>query len=181
MSDTIQSSAAASRNGGGRFGRDMLRGAAAGVIATWVLDRADWFMHDHESEASRNRTWAVRPEHKDPAHVLASRASVALGGAPIPQGHVAGLAVHYAIGIAPAMLYGVMREPVPAVTAGRGLVFGLAVALVEDEIANPALGFAAAPQRYPWQAHARSLVAHVVYGLVVEAVLRGFNRADAAG
>ena len=162
----------------GSVGLDLLKGAVAGVVATWVMDRVDWFMYRRESAESRRQTWAARPEGKDPAHVIASRASDAMGAGPIPQGHPAGLAVHYAIGVAPAALYGVLRQRVPAVGAGAGLVFGLAMFVAEDEVANPALGFAAPPQDYPWQPHARGLVSHLVYGLVADAVLRGLQGRD---
>ena len=43
---------------------------------------------------------------------------------------------------------------------------------MEDEVANPALGLAAPPGRYPWQPHARGLAAHLLYGLVAELALR---------
>lgn len=151
---------------------DLLRGAVAGSIATFALDRVDWFLYGQEPESSRRRTWAVRPDHKDPAHVIASRASGAFGSDPLPQGHPAGLAVHYAIGIAPAALYGVLRHRVPVVGAGRGLAFGFAMFVLEDEVANPLLGVAAPPQEYPWQPHARGLVSHLVYGVVTDLVLR---------
>jgi hypothetical protein len=156
---------------------DLLLGAVAGVAATWVMDRVDWFMYRREPESSRRRTWEVRPEGKDPAHVIASRASQAFGGDPVPQGHPAGMAVHYAIGVVPAAAYGALRERVPAIGAGAGLAYGLAMFIAEDEVANPLLGFAAMPQRYPWQPHARGLVAHLVYGLVTDAVLTGLQRA----
>ena len=159
----------------GSIALDLMKGAVAGVVATWVMDRVDWFMYRREPEQSRRETWAARPEGKDPAHVIASRASDALGTGPIPQGHPAGLAVHYAIGVAPAALYGVLRERVPAVGAGAGLAFGAAMFVAEDEVANPALGFAAPPQDYPWQPHARGLVSHLIYGLVTDAVLRGLR------
>jgi hypothetical protein len=42
--------------------------------------------------------------------------------------------------------------------------------LVEDELVNPVLGTAAPPGRYPWQAHGRGLVAHLVLGFVTDAV-----------
>ena len=151
---------------------DMLKGAVAGAVATWVMDRADWFMYRREPEASRRQTWAVRPEHKDPAHVIASKTSQALGGGPIPQDHPAGLAVHYGIGIAPAAVYGALKGRVPGADLGRGLAFGFAMFVLEDEIANPALGFAAPPRRYPWQPHARGFVSHLIYGFVTDLVLR---------
>jgi hypothetical protein len=149
----------------------MVAGAVAGLAATWIMDRVDWFLYRREPARSRHRTWGVRPQGKDPAHVLASRASEALGGEPVPQGHPAGLAVHYAIGVAPAALYGALRERVPAVGAGSGLAFGAAMFVIEDEIANPLLGAAAAPQRYPWQPHARGFVSHLVYGVAADAAL----------
>lgn len=156
---------------------DMLKGAVAGAVATWVMDRVDWAMYRREDPASRRKTWAVRPEGKDPAHVIASRASQAMGYGAVPQNHPAGMAVHYTIGIAPAAIYGALRDRVPGVGAGRGLAFGLAMFVAEDEVANPLLGVAAPPQRYPWQPHARGLVAHLVYGLVTDAVLTGLDRA----
>lgn len=154
---------------------DLMRGALAGAVATFALDRVDWFLYRREPEASRRRTWAARPDGKDPAHVAASRVSVALGGDPVPQGHPLGLATHYAIGIAPAALYGALREQAPAVTAGSGLAFGAALWVLEDEVVNPALGLAAPPGRYPWQPHARGLVAHLVYGVVAELTLRALK------
>lgn len=47
--------------------------------------------------------------------------------------------------------------------------------IIEDEVLNPALGFAAGPTKYPWQPHARGLVAHLVYGFVTDAVLRALT------
>jgi hypothetical protein len=154
---------------------DMVKGAIAGAAATFVMDRVDWLLYDLEPSESRRRTWEVRPDHKDPAHVIASRTSQALGAGPLPQFHPAGTAVHYAIGVAPAVIYGAMRTRVPSVGAGRGLAYGFAMFVLEDEIANPALGFAAFPQRYPWQPHARGLLSHLVYGFVTDLVLRALT------
>ena len=75
------------------------------------------------------------------------------------------------IGIAPAAVYAAMRGRVPGIDAGRGLGFGFAMFVLEDEVVNPALGVAAPPQRYPWQPHAQGLISHLVYGLVADWVL----------
>jgi hypothetical protein len=53
---------------------------------------------------------------------------------------------------------------------GRGLLYGLGLFLILDEAVNAA-GLAADPRRYPWQAHARGLVAHLVLGVVTDAAL----------
>lgn len=77
-------------------------------------------------------------------------------------------------GVLPAALYGVLRARVPALGAGRGAAYGLA-GFVGDLVGSPAAGLAAAPRRYPWRAHARSLAAHLVYGVVTEAVWRALD------
>jgi hypothetical protein len=167
------------RSGPGDAGiaADMLLGAVAGAVGVWVMDRVDWFLSDHEDPEARRRTRAVRPGGMDPAHVVANRAVQALGAelSP-PQPHPAGIAVHYAIGIGPAAFYGALRDRVPAVGTGRGLLYGLGLFLVQDELLNAAGGFSAGPRAYPWQAHARGLVAHLVYGAVTDAVLDLLHR-----
>jgi len=108
--------------------------------------------------------------------VIADRLAHAAGARLHPrEENPAGKAVHYGIGILPAALYAVARERLPYVDAGRGSLYGLAMFLFEDELANPVFGFSAPPGRYPWQAHARGLVAHLVYGVVTDAVLRALD------
>ncbi|GGC66248.1 hypothetical protein GCM10011504_50260 [Siccirubricoccus deserti] len=160
-------------SGTGGIAADMLLGAVAGAVGVWVMDRVDWFMFRHEDPEARWRTQAVRPGEMDPAHVMANKAAEAAIGAELspPQPHPAGVAVHYAIGIGPGALYGALRERAPVVGTGRGLLYGLSLFLVHDELLNAATGLSADPRRYPWQAHARGLVAHLVYGAVTDAVL----------
>lgn len=149
-----------------------LMGAAAGAIGVWALDRADWFMWNHESNESRRRTTAVRPEGEPPAHVMASKIEQMFGLNPTPEEHkLAGDVVHYGIGIAPAVLYALYRDKLPGKGPTRGLLYGLAMFLTQDEVMNSVSGLAAKPKDYPWQAHARGLVAHLVYGVATELAL----------
>lgn len=53
----------------------------------------------------------------------------------------------------------------------RGLSFGTGFYLLVDEIGNPALGLTPGPGAFPWQAHARGLVAHLAFGVTTEVVL----------
>ena len=157
---------------------DLAAGALAGLIGVWALDRVDWFLYDRESPETRARTQAVRPGGLDPAHVIADAAAKAMGihlDIDPPQPHPAGLAVHYSIGVAPAALYGVLQERLPAVATGRGALFGLSLFLAQDEALNSLTGLAARPEDYPWQDHARGLVAHVAFGIVTDAVLRALR------
>lgn len=157
---------------------DMLLGAVAGAAGVWAMDRVDWFNYRHEDPQARRRTRSVRPGGQDPAHVLARRVEGMAGTDPSPaRHHLAGQAIHYAIGIGPAAIYGVMKGRVAGIGADRGLLYGLALFLIQDELANAATGLAADPRRYPWQAHARGLVAHLVYGLVTDAVWNALKRA----
>lgn len=158
-------------------GPGLLAGAAAGTLGVWVLDRIDWFLFRREPASSRERTRRIRPGGEPPSHVLAGLAERALGLRSSPMRHEAlGTAIHYAIGVVPAAFYGALRGRYPGLTAGRGTAFGLGGFVLLDEIANAASGLAAPLHKYPWQAHARSLVAHAAYGLVTETALRAIDR-----
>lgn len=166
------------------------KGAVAGAAALWLMDRFDWFTYDNQDPAARRQTDEVRPGGLDPAHVMADNMAHALGtelGPHEPHAHPAGLAVHYALGIAPAALYGMLRSQVPALGVGRGSLFGLGLFLAQDEGLNTMLRTAADPRKYPWQAHARGMVAHMLFGLLTDTALnlmkvprRAMNQTDAA-
>ncbi|MFC4174610.1 hypothetical protein ACFOYU_21575 [Microvirga sp. GCM10011540] len=160
---------------------ELASGAMAGAAAVWVMDRADWLMVAYEDPAAWSRTKEVRPNHKDPAHNMAGMAAKAVGAEPPPEPHPAGLAIHYALGMGPAAVYSTLREHVPGGVVGRGALLGLGMFLIEDEVLNPVLGTAAPPQRYPWQAHARSVVAHLVFGIATEAMLSLLDRSRHPG
>lgn len=151
----------------------LLAGALAGVIGVWVLDRVDWFNYRRESLESRLRTQHARPGGEDPAHVAASKLEHALGGEPdASRHHATAMGIHYAIGIGPAVAYAALRDRIPAMRAGAGAAFGATLFVLQDELLNTVTGLAGKPRDYPWQAHARGVVAHVIYGIVTESVLR---------
>jgi hypothetical protein len=159
---------------------DAAMGALAGAAAIWVMDRVDWFMFMHEDPEARRQTQAVRPEGKDPAHVMAGQAAHAMGKEfSNPQQNPAGLAVHYGLGTMPGALYGTMRDRVGGIGAARGIAYGLGLFLLQDEALGAIGGTAARPGQYPWQAHARGFVSHVVYGFVLDAVFAALKKATA--
>jgi hypothetical protein len=47
---------------------------------------------------------------------------------------------------------------------------------VMDETATPALGLTPGPRAFPWQAHARGLAGHLVFGSVANATLATLRR-----
>ena len=156
---------------------DLFKGAVAGAAAVWAMDRLGWALWKREDPRALARERTARVEGMDPAHVVANRVADAVGRPLHPrQPHPAGIAVHYGIGMGPAMAYAALRHRAPALRAGRGLAYGLGLFLAVDEGVVPALGLASGPAAYPWQAHARGLVTHLVLGLVTDATLNALDR-----
>lgn len=154
----------------------LMRGVVAGAVGTWALDRADWYMWDRVNEEARQRTRSVRPNREPPAHVLASKAEELLDLDPSRERHAAaGQAVHFGIGVVPAIAYAFVRDKLPGRGVARGLMFGGGMFAVQDELMNSMSGLGAAPRDYPWQAHARGLVAHLIYGVATELTLNAME------
>lgn len=151
-------------------------GVAAGAAAVYVFDKLDWFMYDHEDEAVRERTKAARPGGEAPAQVVASRIANALDLGSATREKL-GFGIHYALGIGPGAAYAALHDRVPYLTAGRGALFGLTLFLVQDEVLNTMMKTAGKPQEYPWQAHARGLVSHLLYGFILDTLVRTADRA----
>ena len=151
-------------------------GMVAGAIGVWALDRVDYFMWNREDPETRARTKAVRPHSEPPAGVMVTELELASGRALGGEEHEAAqTAVHYAIGIGPAAGYALVRDQLPGGPA-RGLLYGLGVFLLQDEGINAVTRLGADPRDYPWQAHARGLVSHLVYGLTTELALTAMDR-----
>ena len=151
----------------------VLAGFAAGALGVWALDRLDWFMWDQEEPEARMRTTAVRPDGEPPAQALVSKMEDATGRHLEPGTHEAvSQVVHYSIGIAPAIGYALLRDKLPMSGVARGALYGAGLFLAQDEVFNTVSGLGAKPQDYPWQAHARGIVAHTAYGIVTELALQ---------
>ena len=157
---------------------DVIKGAAAGAVGVWLMDRVGWLLYRREDRRALQREKVARVERKDPAHVAAVKLARVFGAdLSSEQPNTAGLVVHYALGVVPGMLYGPLRHRVGGLRAGRGLLYGVGLFLVNDEVLNPLLGLASGPTAYPWQAHARGLVAHAVLGVATDAALDALDRA----
>lgn len=82
------------------------------------------------------------------------------------------------MGIAPGALFALWRHRMKRLRYWRGPVYGLALFITIDEIITPVLGYASGPFSYPWQAHVRGLIAHLILGATTEIAL---NLLDEAG
>jgi uncharacterized membrane protein YagU involved in acid resistance len=76
--------------------------------------------------------------------------------------------MHYALGIFPGAVYAVVRDRFRPVRAGRGILFGLALWVVNDELLNSALGLSGPPEAYPLSSHLRGLIGHLVLGVATD-------------
>ena len=156
---------------------DIVKGALAGAAAVWVMDQVGWFLYRREDPKAVRKEQKARVKGMDVAHVAANKLAGVVGTKLSPkQPHPAGIAVHYALGIVPGALYAPLRHRVPALSAGRGLVYGLGLFLLNDELMTPLLGLASGPTAYPWQAHARGLISHLVVGVVTDASIEALDQ-----
>ena len=150
---------------------DLLLGAVAGGVATVALGGVTSALYDREDRTARRREDRARGG-ESAYEVAADRVAKGVGvGLSNEQRSRAGTAIHYGIGVGSGSLYGAVRRSIPLPGPARGLAFGAALWLVADEGATPALGLTPGPGSFPWQTHARGLVAHLVFGLVAEGVL----------
>lgn len=175
-------------------GLDMVLGAAAGAVGVWAMDQVGWFMLRSENTPTLTRDLRARDGDADGNVGTAAqirgvqagtratagalrKATQVSGVSPTDQQPGPGATVfHYALGMLPGALYGAVRRIRPSVCTGSGALYGVALFVVMDETAAPLTGIASAPGRYPWQAHARGLAAHVVLGVTTEILLRATIR-----
>jgi hypothetical protein len=155
---------------------NLAEGAIAGAVATWAMGRVTSALYARENKAARQRE--DRARHGTTAYEVAAEKVAALAGATLTQRQRQqyGTAIHWTLGVAAGALFGVLRSRSPSVARGAGTLFGAAFWLVMDETATPALGLTPGPRAFPWQAHARGLAGHLVFGSVANATLATLRR-----
>lgn len=156
---------------GSDVGKGLVAGLAAGLIASWVMNRFQTFW----SVVAPPRTEPAKGESEDDTTVKAASAvSEGLLRHPLTKREkkIAGPTVHYAFGTLVGGLYGAAAERWPSVTSGDGFPFGAAFWLIADEGAVPLLRLSGPPNRYPLSMHVYALASHLVFGWTAEAVRR---------
>lgn len=158
-----------------RLVRSAVIGIAAGLTASWVMDR----LQDAASAASTGGSGSGNGEEDEPTTVKAAdMLSETATGKPVPEPYEepAGSAVHYGFGAFLGGLYGALGEFLPGVRAGYGTVYGVGVAVVADEALVPAAGLAPPSQDVPAQTHGYAIVSHLVFGAALEGARRFIER-----
>lgn len=111
----------------------------------------------------------------DPATVKAADdAKRAVGAPPVTQKRraEAGSLVHHGLGAALGLLYGLLVPYWPPASVGFGVTFGIAVALILDDLLVPAFGWGEWPWRTTLATNLYGLSSHIVFGAVLEGVRR---------
>lgn len=151
--------------------RDLLYGALAGAVATWMMTRTTTVLYERENKAARQREDEAR--NGKTAYGVAAEKAASLAGTQLSEEERKqyGEKIHWALGIGAGALYGALRPRNEIASRAGGLLFGTAFWLIMDEIMTPALGLTKGPAAFPWQTHARGLAGHLVFGTVANATL----------
>lgn len=158
------------------IGGDVIRGAAAGVLGTLVMERVTSWMYEHEDPRAREEYERITGGKYVPQRT-AEKIDGTLGlNLSEPQRKWLAQGSHWAVGLGAGATYAVLRRQLRGADRAQGLLFGLAFWALFDEAFTLLMGVADQPQHYPWQAHARGLVGHVAYGLVADTTLDVLDR-----
>ncbi len=148
---------------------DLALAPVAGYLGTKAMEPVGTWMYERESEADQEREEAVRP---GPPYRVAAQKTTALLGLDLSESALdkAALVFHYGLAVSWAPTYALLRRRARFGPVAAGLASGAAMSAVIDEGLTPALGFSAPNRAYPAAAHVRGVVAHLTFGLAVEAV-----------
>lgn len=152
-----------------------MKGAVAGAAATVAMEQLNGWLYKEESRKARERYEQVTQGRYVPDRTAEKLDQLLYLNLSEKQRRAVGMTSHYLVGVGAGMAYALARRRMPRAAWGRGVAFGLAFFAVFDEMLTWVTGLAEAPPRYPWQAHARSLVGHVAYGLTADAALAAFR------
>ena len=154
----------------------LLKGAIAGGIGVWLMDRFTWYWYRHEDTPTLVQERMAQKGGRYAPNAAGKHLTDALG-IHLPQNlqYVAGRSVHYIMGVAPAALYALWRHRMKRLGFWRGPLYGFGLFLAVDEIITPALGYASGPFAYPWQTHVRGFFAHLILGTTTDIVLNSLG------
>ncbi len=160
----------------GSLAGDLIKGGIAGVAGTWVMGQVTGYMWEHEDPAARERYQEVTGGKYVPDRT-AEKIAMLLGLNLSEEQHsMLAQASHWGLGTGASAAYALLRRRYATADAAQGLLFGLLFWAIVDEGMTPVFGLAEMPQVYPWQAHARGFVGHLVFGVVAETMLDLFDR-----
>ena len=160
-----------SQTTGARIARGALAGVIGGIVASFAMDGLQMLLAKISSNDSGSDEEPTTSKAADGVARAVTGDDVGEANKPL-----AGQAMHYGLGAALGLAYGVAAAFEPRVTTASGTLFGLTTATVLDEGAVPAMGLADAPWKTPASGHLYSLASHLVFGGVTELVRAQVDR-----
>lgn len=164
------------------LGKGVIAGLVGGLIGTIVMNEfqkawsnaAQAMQNDNQSREQQGE------QESEDATMKAAGKIASISGRQLSheQKKKAGPVVHYSFGTLQGVLYGAMTELTR--TAGGflpGVIFGVALFALADEVAVPALGLSGKPSETPASTHVYAAAAHCVYGMATEFARRGLRAA----
>ena len=131
------------------IGRDLLKGAVAGAVATFVMGKVTGYMYEHEDRDARRKEDEARGGRSS-YEVAAEKAASAAGTSlDRRQRQQLGSAMHWALGIGAGAAYAVLRRRFQGLGGAAGTAFGTAFWAFMDEGLVPALGLTPGADRVP--------------------------------
>lgn len=161
---------------GHTIGEDLVKGAIAGAVATYVMGRITTFMYDREDRRARKQEDEARGGGTSYGTAAEKGAELVGRRLTSKEREQAGSAIHWALGIGAGAGYAVVRRRLAFLGSTVGTAFGTAFWAFVDEGVVPALGLTPGPLAFPWQAHARGLIGHLTFGTVTDGTLRVLDR-----
>ena len=163
-----------------------LKGLASGIVAgglgSFAMDCYWWVVQNVAGARPEQKPKPGDdvPENEPATQVIADRVWEALTGSEVPEEMkpAAGVGAHYVTGMLSGAIFGVGAALRPRLGLFGGLLFGVAVWLLLDEIAIRALDVAPAPEKVPARHHIQALGAHLVYGAATAIFTRFLLRSD---
>jgi len=132
------------------------------------MDLVTTAMFDRQDPKVTKREEKARPNNQPALTNLVDRLAEQTG-AELTQEQSESLVsiLHYALGVVPGAIYGVLRG-VPLARSVNGAFYGVALWAINDEYLNTRLGLAGPFDAYPAETHLRGLVGHLVLGITTD-------------
>lgn len=155
-----------------------VKGLAAGAVGVTAMDYlVTWPMYKLEDEEAYRREKELQPDGKWAAHAAVKKTANLLGTQPSEDKiFYAGKVHHYLIGMAPAAIYAYFYNKSSVLKKTKGFLLGFGLFVIMDELVVPALGLSGPAKKYPWQAHLRGLLGHLMYGVATHYALEAISR-----
>jgi uncharacterized membrane protein YagU involved in acid resistance len=161
----------------------VVAGIIGGIVATYVKDHVQaWWSkavdgYESNSAGGRHdsRDWQERYEEENANELAAQAIAERTIDRDLTRDElqVAAPLLHYTFGASMGAIYGGLAEKADEVPLMSGAGFGTALWVAADEVAMPLLGLSKRKGELPFEAHAQSFAAHLVFGLTTELVRRG--------